>query len=281
MFLWDSFGLPQALPEPRPNDAMLPARISSQYGRLWQCILVAHAAARLDWNCNHAAFAKKERSGCWKISVGRRRFGEVELNRTSLYWGLLLICILSALVWVGSITFQTSELSKSGIAESLSFSILERFFVSRHVVWTQVLFSSYFFNWAAIPSIFLSSTNLCSFHGDRLAGCAEGQHIAAKKLGSNREQILQVLQRLFFEAETTWKTVKINRNAWETLGKPLEAVGWCGISSGFPAEKVSKDPRVPCPRCPIQGGKLSCGAARSRFCGMTYDLKWLMTTYIM
>jgi hypothetical protein len=134
------------------------------------------SAARLDWNCNHAAFAKKGRSGCWKISVGRRRFGEVELNRTSLYWGLLLICILSALVLVcrshESIAFQTSELSKSGIAESLWFSILERFFVS-HVVWTQVLFSSYFFNWAAIPSMFLSSTNLCSFHGDRLAGWAD------------------------------------------------------------------------------------------------------------
>ena len=148
MFLWDSFGLSQALPEPRPNDAMLPARISS----LWQCILVAYAAARLDWHCNHAAFAKKGRSGCWKISVGRRRFGEVELNRTSLYWGLLLICILSALVLVcrshESITFHHSWFKTRRISEF-------RLSAWRcHVVWTQVLFSSYFFNWAAIPSIF-------------------------------------------------------------------------------------------------------------------------------
>ena len=103
---------------------------------------------------------------------------------------------------------------------------------------------------------------------------------SSKKLGREGQHIASFATMVF------WRNNMKNRENQQecmgkTLGKPLETVGWCGISSGFPAEKVSKDPRVPCPRCPIQGGKLSCGAARSRFCGMTYDLKWLMTTYIM
>ena len=46
----------------------------------------------------------------------RRRFDEVELNRTSLYWGLLLICILSALV-------LAAEVKQALLFTTLSFSI--------------------------------------------------------------------------------------------------------------------------------------------------------------
>ena len=66
-----------------------------------------------------------------RVSCFVRDFRQVELNRTSLYWGLLLICILSA----GNPTKAAGGRHVLSQPAGTPLSLL-----------SEVLFSSYFFN---------------------------------------------------------------------------------------------------------------------------------------
>ena len=165
-----------------------------------------------------------------KDFVGRRRFGEVELNRTSLYWGLLLICILSALVLVcrshESITFHHSWFKTRRISEF-------RLSAWRcHVVWTQVLFSSYFFNWAAIPSIFFELHKSVQFprRSSRWLGRQEPHR------GSRRWKKIEFasLCRTIHIAQQAWRlnaVGHVNFINFLCIGFRQRKVGWVLISN--------------------------------------------------